>query len=136
MQDINKVPMVDVIAEVTGREVVMRGAEYVFFDTKENVSTSEIEEANLLKEEKDEALSFSKSKEVGEVWTYNEKEYQIPFMKDDADGVVQVTLGFMNEAFTETVIAFTNGTKLPITKEDFNEFAIWFANKRNSYFKE
>ena len=34
MQDLITVPMVDVISEITGREVVMRGDVYVYFDDK------------------------------------------------------------------------------------------------------
>ena len=73
-------------------------------------------------------------KAVGEVYTLNGIDYQVPFMKDDADGMVQVTLGFMKGAFTNTTIHFSNGTKLPITASEFDAFAMWFAEKRNSFF--
>ena len=70
----------------------------------------------------------------GEIYTLNGVDYKIPFMKDDADGVVQVTLGFMKNAFTETTIVFSNDVKLPIKATEFDEFAMWFAEKRNSFF--
>ena len=70
----------------------------------------------------------------GEIYTLNNVDYQVPFMKDDADGLVQVTLGFMKGAFTSTVIHFSNGTKMPITLDEFDAFALWFADKRNSFF--
>lgn len=75
-------------------------------------------------------------KTVGEVYTLNGVDYQVPFLKDDADGIVQVTLGFMKGAFTETVIHFSNGAKMPITSSEFDTFALWFADKRNSFFIE
>lgn len=136
MQDLITIPMVDVISEITGKEIAMKNTGYVYLDTKEDVSAEILVEAKAQKQEKEEKLNFEKGKEVGEVYTHNKKDYRIPFMKDDADGVIQVTIGFMNDAFSETVISFTNGVKLPIAKEDFNEFALWFAGKRNTFFKE
>lgn len=73
-------------------------------------------------------------KNTGYIYTLNNIDYQIPLMKDDADGLAQVNLGFMKQAFTETVIYFSNGTKLPIKADEFDDFAVWFAEKRNSFF--
>ena len=72
-------------------------------------------------------------KAEGEVYTLNGVDYQVPFMKDDADGVLQVKSAF-DLGVTNTIIHFTNGTKMPITSSEFMEFAVWFANKRNSFF--
>lgn len=72
-------------------------------------------------------------KSVGEIYTLNGIDYQIPFMKDDADGLMQVNAAFQL-GVTETVIYFTNSVKMPITAAEFNDFAVWFVTKRNSFF--
>lgn len=74
-------------------------------------------------------------KAEGEVYTLNGVDYQVPFMKDDADGLLQVKEAF-NLGINETVIYFTNGTKMPIVADEFMDFAIWFVEKRNSFFVE
>lgn len=75
------------------------------------------------------------SKKEGVIYTLNGIEYKISFMKDDGDGVIQVKNAF-DLGVTNTIIHFTNGTKMPITSSEFMEFAIWFANKRNNFFIE
>ncbi len=72
-------------------------------------------------------------KAESEVYTLNDVDYQVPFMKDDADGLLQVKAAF-DLGVTDTVIYFTNGTKMPITATEFMDFAVWFVNKRNSFF--
>ncbi len=69
----------------------------------------------------------------GEVYTLNEIDYMVSFMKDDANGMLQVKAGF-ELGLTETVIHFKNGTKMPIKATEFNDFALWFMNKRNQFF--
>lgn len=133
MQDLITVPMVDVISEITGRTVVMKDTSYVFFDTKEVVDDETMNEAVLLKKEKEDRLNFEKSKEIGEIYTLNNVDYVVSFMKDDADGMMQVSMAFQL-GLTETVINFGNGTKMPIKSTEFEEFAFWFVGKRNSYF--
>lgn len=69
----------------------------------------------------------------GEVYTLNGEDYRVPFMKDDADGLMQVDAAFQL-GVTDTVIYFTNGVKMPITAAEFQDFATWFVVKRNSFF--
>ena len=69
----------------------------------------------------------------GETYTLNDVDYQVSFMKDDADGMMQVSMAFQL-GLTETVIHFENGTKMPIKNTEFEAFAIWFVGKRNSFF--
>jgi len=71
----------------------------------------------------------------GEVYSLNDVDYQVSFMKDDADGMMQVSMAFQL-GLTETVIHFENGTKMPIKNTEFEPFAIWFVGKRNSFFVE
>lgn len=133
MQDLITVPMVDVISEMTGRIVVMKDTSYVFFDTKEVVDDETMNEAVLLKKQKEDKLNFEKIKEIGEIYTLNNVDYVVSFMKNDADGMMQVSMAFQL-GLTETIINFENGTKMPIKSTEFEEFALWFVGKRNSYF--
>jgi len=74
-------------------------------------------------------------KSEGEIYTLNNVDYKVSFMKDDADGLMQVSMAFQL-GLTETVIHFENGTKMPIKNTEFEPFAIWFVGKRNSFFVE
>ena len=133
MQDLITIPMVDVISEITGKNIVMEDTNYVFLDTKENVDAELLNEAIALKKEKEDALNFAKSKEIGENYTLEGVDYKVSFMKDDADGMMQVSMAF-SLGITNTIISFENGTKMPIKNTEFEAFAIWFVGKRNSYF--
>jgi len=73
------------------------------------------------------------AKQNGEAYLLNGEDYRVPFMKDDADGVMQVKAAF-DLGLTDTVIHFTNGTKMPITATEFRDFVVWFVTKRNSFF--
>lgn len=92
---------------------------------------TEVEKDELLEAQKPEPIINPKA--TGEIYTLNNVDYQVPFMKDDADGLMQVNAAFQL-GITETVIRFTNGTKMPITAAEFNDFAVWFVTKRNSFF--
>ncbi|WP_373073879.1 hypothetical protein [Sulfurimonas sp.] len=76
---------------------------------------------------------LEKVKSTGEIYTLNNVDYQVSFMKDDADGLMQVSMAFQL-GLTETIIHFENGTKMPIKNTEFEAFAIWFVGKRNSFF--
>lgn len=47
------IPLVDVLSELTGKIVVMSGDDYVFFENLEKVSQDKIDEAMILKEQKE-----------------------------------------------------------------------------------
>lgn len=130
----NEINLITCIEEVTKKQIVMKGTTYVYFDTKENVEDEVIAEATTLKTKKEKEQEQKEIKVNGEIYTLNGVDYKIPFMKDDADGVVQVTLGFMKNAFIETTIVFSNDVRLTIKATEFDEFAMWFAEKRNSFF--
>jgi hypothetical protein len=72
-------------------------------------------------------------KSEGEVYIINDIEYQVPFMSDDAVGVMQVKSAF-EMGIESTNIHFSNGTIMPIEQSNFLEFAEWFVAKRNSFF--
>lgn len=70
---------------------------------------------------------------TGEVYPLNGTDYQVPFTKDDGDAIMQVNSGFQM-GLLETNIHFSNDTVMPIKATEFQEFAVWFVNKRNSFF--
>ena len=55
------IPLVDALSELTGKRVVMSGEDYVFFETLEKVSQDKIDEAMILKEQKEKDLSVPTS---------------------------------------------------------------------------
>ena len=59
--------------------------------------------------------------------------FQISFTRDDGDGLMQVKAAF-ELGLARTIIYFANGTKMPITAEEFEAFAVWFVNKRDEFF--
>jgi len=61
--------------------------------------------------------------------------YQIPFTSDDAVGLLQVKSAF-ELGLDKTTIHFSNGTKMPITAEDFGDFAKWFVVERAKFFED
>lgn len=59
--------------------------------------------------------------------------YQVSFLSEDGNALMQVKHAF-DLGLTETNIHFQNGTIMPITSDDFSDFALWFATKRNEFF--
>lgn len=59
--------------------------------------------------------------------------YMVSFRGDDGNAMVQTEAAFRLGA-TATVIHFVNGTKMPITANEFPAFAQWFILKRNEFF--
>lgn len=87
---------------------------------------TEIEEGRLLVEAD---IAKADLKKNGEDY----QGYQIPFMNEDAIALMQVKSAF-EMGVTSTNIEFSNGTIMPMTPADFQEFAVWFVNKRNEFF--
>ena len=76
------IPLVDVLSELTGKRVVMSGDDYVFFENLEKVSQDKIDEALVLKAEKEREL-----KELNRINAINQKaneiiEVKYPFQFD------------------------------------------------------
>lgn len=76
-------------------------------------------------------ISIARDEAMLQGFSYNGQ--QISVTKDDADGVMQVNAAFAL-GLTDTVIHFRNGVKMPIAAADFQEFALLFVTKRNSFF--
>jgi len=89
------------------------------------------EEITRLTEIKDQEDIVSNLKAEGEI--YPNTDYKVSFTSYDAVGMMQVESAF-NKGQTNTNIKFSNGTIMPIQSIDFQDFAIWFADKRNSFF--
>lgn len=55
-EEINARPMVDVLSELTKRDVVMSGNQYVYLDTKKSVEVNILEQAKTKHKEEEELL--------------------------------------------------------------------------------
>lgn len=82
-------------------------------------------------------LGVEESAAVAKVWMKTNGEdyggYMVPFMNEDAVGMLQVKAAF-DMGITATNIEFSNGTIMPMSAADFPAFAAWFVAKRNGYF--
>jgi len=87
----------------------------------------------IVNQDKANEIDLKKLKEEGETYALNEVDYKVPFKKDDADAMLQVNTGFAM-GLTSTKLHFSNGTIMPISNVDFEDFALWFMHKRNSFF--
>jgi len=83
---------------------------------------------------KQQEIDKKHEKEYGVIYTLNGIDYQIPFMKDDADGVAFVSTAFEKSFYTKTILKFSNNTEMSISSDEFTAFEEWFYNKRNSFF--
>ncbi|MGE4396054.1 MAG: hypothetical protein AB7D34_01215 [Sulfurimonas sp.] len=130
-------PLVDILSERLGEQVVMSSTDYVLLGDKSVVATADVEAATLIQSDelaKAEAeAALSDYKQNGKIYTLGGVEYKVPFTKDDADGMLQVKAAF-DMGLTSTNIHFSNGVVVPITTDDFLAFAVWFVEKRNSFF--
>lgn len=102
-------------------------------DDKTEITEAEKDELTYVAPTAEQLLQQAKAE--GEIYSLNGTDYKVPFMKDDADGLLQVKAAF-DLGVGSTNIHFTNGTVMPITAAEFMDFAIWFVNKRNSFFME
>lgn len=59
-------------------------------------------------------------------------EYRVSFTSTDGNGMLQVEKVML--AGLSTVIRFENGTRMPMSPENFDAFASWFLVERNSFF--
>lgn len=93
-------------------------------EAKEQELQAKLNEAKLIRDQ----LMLA-----GDTYTLNGIDYLISFTKNDGDGLVQVKSAF-ELGLASTVIVFENGTKLPITANEFKPFASWFVTERNEFF--
>ena len=128
------IPLVDILSTMLGKRIVMGGEKYIEFDTLKEVSNADIRTAENIKalNEKEQKDLLIRDALMLEGEEYN--GYQISFTKDDGDGLVQVKSAF-ELGLTSTIIHFENGTKMPITAEEFPTFAVWFVERRDNFFK-
>jgi hypothetical protein len=71
------------------------------------------------------------SKTEGDI--YPGTDYKVSFVTEDANAIMQVKAAF-EMGLAATNIKFSNGTVMPMKATEFQEFAIWFVTKRNSFF--
>lgn len=80
MQELNKIPLVDILSEQLGKQVVMNGDKYVYLDTKDEVEASIISDA-VIKNDND-FLQLSKDTKVKEINTACGNEIENGFVSD------------------------------------------------------
>ena len=86
-EEYNKRPMVDVLSQQMGRQVVMSGNQYVYMDTKASLEVTELEVANktLAKEQREnlineiEALTEQTFSKTAKEWGYISIERAISY---------------------------------------------------------
>ena len=103
-------------------------------ETELSPTTEEID--SIVKEQQaivNKQQAIEKVKKEGLDYTLNNKTYKIPLTSKDAIGMLQVAKAF-ELGIEETVIWFSNGTKGVIKKDEFEDLAKWFAEKRNLLF--
>lgn len=136
-QVFNKRPLVDVLSEQLGKRVVMSGDNYVYLDTKEPVAIERIEAA--IEELENERVEWEAENEietrktVGLIYPLNGVDYLVPFKSTDAIAMMQVKNAF-EVGVASTNIKFSNDTIVPMKSTEFQDFAVWFATQRNSFF--
>ena len=79
----NEVSLIDCIEQETGKQIVMRGDIYVYFDTKKDVEAEIIEKAIILKSEKD--LQNAKDERSNEIKKYFAEEEKQNILIDGVD---------------------------------------------------
>lgn len=124
MQDLITIPMVDIISELTGRTVVMKDTDYVFFDTKEVVEEEVLNEANLLKAKKEEDIRVSSIN----AYTQSFITTKYPLEKQSSanlgiygDEYKNEMINFISNCITLSNEAIENGTSFEDYKAMLNE---------------
>ena len=128
----NKIPTPNI--EVTNevwKLAINENANYVDVANK-TFSVKDFRTADEIEAELLEAEIYNR-KNNGEDYSLNGTDYKVPFTKNDGDAIMQVNAGFQI-GLVETKVHFSNGTIMPIKATEFQEFAVWFVNKRNSFF--
>jgi hypothetical protein len=75
------IPLVDILSELLGKRIVMSGEDYVFFESLEKVSQDKIDEAVVLKEQKEIELIHNKfRKERDDLLSTVVDHYQKPLV--------------------------------------------------------
>lgn len=62
--------------------------------------------------------------------------YQVPLDEEAQIAVTSVAAQYLAGLFTGTVFHFSNGVKMPISADEFIDFAKWFGAERGKFFNE
>lgn len=94
------------------------------------------EEEILAEQLRLEQEAISNAKKTGGIYTsLTGVDYSIPLTKEDADGLIQVYIGFTLGFITSTNFVFSNDVILPInSQEELMHLGGWFISQRNSFF--
>ena len=82
------IPLVDILSELLGKRVVMSGDDYVVFENLEKVSQDKIDEAMILKEQKEKEIvnqnkiNEAKNYLVDTCWIWEKYNRNVLVLKD------------------------------------------------------
>ena len=118
MENIN-IPLVDVLSELLNKRVVMSGEDYVFFENLEKVSQDKIDEAMILKEQKEKDLSVPTSITMRQCRLYLLNQNLL----DDVENIVsqnrawQIEWEYANEVLRTNQLITAMQSSLNLTNE-------------------
>lgn len=99
---------------------------------EDEFTPEELEAQNLMEVQQQISL---KKKEGKTYISLSGIEYSIPLTKEDADGLIQVYVGFTLGFITSTNLVCSNDVILPInSQEELMHLGGWFISQRNSFF--
>lgn len=104
MENIN-IPLVDILSELLGKRIVMSGENYVFFENLEKVSQDKINEAVVLKEQKEIELIHKKfRKERDDLLSTVVDHYQKPLVWETLTAEQQDKVRVYRQALLDSTI--------------------------------
>lgn len=113
------IPLVDILSELLGKRVVMSGDDYVFFENLEKVSQDKIDEAMILKEQKEKDLSVPTSITMRQCRLYLLNQNLL----DDVENIVsqnrawQIEWEYANEVLRTNQLITAMQSSLNLTNE-------------------
>ena len=113
------IPLVDILSELLGKRVVMSGEDYVFFENLEKVSQDKIDEAMILKEQKEKDLSVPTSITMRQCRLYLLNQNLL----DDVENIVsqnrawQIEWEYANEVLRTNQLITAMQSSLNLTNE-------------------
>ncbi len=113
------IPLVDILSELLGKRVVMSGDDYVVFENLEKVSQDKIDEAMILKEQKEKDLSVPTSITMRQCRLYLLNQNLL----DDVENIVsqnrawQIEWEYANEVLRTNQLIVAMQSSLNLTDE-------------------
>ncbi len=125
------IPLVDVLSELIGKRVVMSGDDYVILDNLEKVSQNKIDEALILKEQKEKELSVPTSITARQarlallkIGKLNDVATAINSLESPIKEQIQIEWEYVTEIYRNHNFIETLGASLGLDKNALDELFI------------